>query len=87
VERLDKQGHSSLDPDGTCSLQGVKKMKGLNFRIVGLQIPAAWLASKFGFKRVYGLSMLLAGVLTLLFPLAARQAVTTGPRAAEFSAL
>ena len=39
---------------------------------VNFQIPAAWLASKFGFKRVYGLSMLLAGVLTLLFPIAAR---------------
>jgi hypothetical protein len=49
-----------------------------------LQIPAAWLASKFGFKRVYGLSMLLAGVLTLLFPLAARQAVTAGPRGPNF---
>jgi hypothetical protein len=43
------------------------------------QIPSAWLASKFGFKRVYGLSMLLAGILTLLFPVAARQAQLCQP--------
>ena len=39
------------------------------------QIPAAWLATKFGFRRVFGLSMLLSSLFTLLFPLAAKTSV------------
>jgi ACS family sodium-dependent inorganic phosphate cotransporter-like MFS transporter 5 len=39
------------------------------------QIPAAWLAARFGFRRVFGLSMLVASLVTLVFPLAARASV------------
>ena len=39
------------------------------------QIPAAWLATRFGFRRVFGLSMLLGSLVTLLFPVAARTSV------------
>merc|ERR1719342_541924 len=36
------------------------------------QIPAAWLAAKYGFRLVFGVSMLLSGIVTLLFPVCAR---------------
>ena len=39
------------------------------------QIPSAWLASRFGFRRVFGGCMLLSGLFTLLFPLCARSHV------------
>ena len=39
------------------------------------QVPAAWLAASFGFRRVFGLSMLVASLVTLAFPLAARSSV------------
>jgi len=32
------------------------------------QVPAAWLAAKFGFKRTFGYSMMIASILTCLFP-------------------
>ena len=35
------------------------------------QIPAAWLASKYGFRMVFGVSMLVSGVITIIFPLCA----------------
>ena len=37
------------------------------------QIPGGWLTNRFGFKRVFGTSMVLASLLTLLTPLAASQ--------------
>ena len=40
-----------------------------------LQIPSAWLASRLGFKRVFGVSMFLSALVTLLFPLCARSHV------------
>jgi len=39
------------------------------------QIPGAWLATKFGFRRVFGFSMLVASLITLIFPVAARYSV------------
>ena len=39
------------------------------------QIPAAWLATRFGFRKVFGLSMLVASLVTLLFPVAAKTSV------------
>ena len=35
------------------------------------QIPAAWLATKYGFRLVFGISMLMSGIITLLFPVCA----------------
>ncbi|XP_050412210.1 sialin isoform X2 [Patella vulgata] len=40
-----------------------------------LQIPGGWVASKFGPKKVVGIGMTLAGIATLLTPLAAGQNV------------
>ena len=40
------------------------------------QVPAAWLASRHGHRRVFGLSMLGAAALTALFPLAARSPIS-----------
>ena len=37
------------------------------------EIPGGWLTNRFGFKRVFGLSMAFASALTLLTPLAASQ--------------
>jgi len=39
------------------------------------QVPAAWLASRFGFRWVFGFSMLMASFLTIVFPVAARTSV------------
>ena len=39
------------------------------------QIPAAWLATKIGFRFAFGGAMLAGSLLTLLFPLAARSSV------------
>ena len=38
-------------------------------------IPAAWLATKVGFRLAFGLAMMLGGGVTLLFPLAAKTSV------------
>merc|ERR1711971_708014 len=39
------------------------------------QVPAAWLATRLGFRWVFGFSMLMASFLTIVFPLAARTSV------------
>ena len=39
------------------------------------QVPAAWLATKIGFRSAFGVAMLAGSLLTLLFPLAARSSV------------
>ena len=39
------------------------------------QIPAAWLATQFGVRKVFGISMFLASLVTLLFPIAAHTSV------------
>ena len=36
------------------------------------QIPAAWLAKRLGFRLVFGVCMLVSGLLTTLFPVMAR---------------
>ena len=36
------------------------------------QIPAAWLAKRLGFRLVFGVCMLVSGLLTALFPVMAR---------------
>ena len=36
------------------------------------QIPAAWLATKYGFRLVFGISTMMSGIITLLFPICAR---------------
>ena len=40
-----------------------------------VMIPAAWLATKVGFRLAFGLAMMLGGGVTLLFPLAAKTSV------------
>ena len=54
-----------------------KKQQGLlmgsyYWSYTAAQIPAAWLAAKYGFRLVFGVSMLLSGIVTLLFPVCAR---------------
>ena len=39
------------------------------------QIPAAWAASRLGFRAAFGAAMLAGSLLTLIFPLAARSSV------------
>jgi len=69
------EGEDKVFPEGEFSW--TKKQQGLvtgsyYWGYATCQIPAAWLASKMGFRRVFGISMLLASLLTLLFPVAAK---------------
>jgi len=69
------EGEDQVFPEGEFSW--TKKQQGLvtgsyYWGYATCQIPAAWLASKMGFRRVFGISMLLASLLTLLFPVAAK---------------
>jgi len=71
----ESQGENRVFPEG--EFDWSKKEQGLvtgsyYWGYAACQIPAAWLASKLGFRKVFGISMLLASLLTLLFPVAAK---------------
>jgi len=72
------EGDEKIFPEG--EFEWSKKEQGLvtgsyYWGYATCQIPAAWLASKMGFRKVFGISMLLASLLTILFPVAAKSHV------------